>query len=207
MRRLLLALALWLLPAAAGAMEFRVVTQPNGLRVLMAQGQIVAGDADRLRAVLRQNPAIDEVWLHSGGGSGQQGEAMGRLLRERGLATRVPRGSRCASACADMFLGGMIRMVDADDAYGVHMFTFSRNDRLREAARAQIQQQGAEGAGEVMRGVEQASARVMATWQRYVLEMGVSPRFVDVATQTSADEIRWLTRRELSQLNVINVLD
>ena len=37
----------------AGAMDFSIFTLPQGLRVVIAKGEIVAGDAEHLRVVLQ----------------------------------------------------------------------------------------------------------------------------------------------------------
>ncbi len=122
------------LMSSAAALEFRTA-QVNGVgQVLLAQDcdeqdpknrcrpnetQVSEGDADRLNQLL-SSKRYDEVWLNSGGGNSDEGQRIGRVLRNHRMAVRIPKGSECASACTVAFLGGVIRTVDVGGHFLVH---------------------------------------------------------------------------------------
>lgn len=92
--------------------------------ILLAMGSIKPGESARLaNAIQRVGPRLAEIWLYSPGGTSVEGIKMGRLIRKKGLATRIPKGAMCFSACSMVFLGGVLRTVDAGGYYGVHMWT------------------------------------------------------------------------------------
>lgn len=62
--------------------------------------------------------AFPEVWLDSPGGNPFEGFKLGRLIRSLQLATVVPEGAFCASACTMAFLGGVQRRIEGP--YLVH---------------------------------------------------------------------------------------
>jgi hypothetical protein len=198
---------LLLLSGNVAAMTFRV-QDSSGKRILIAEGPINGGDESLFERVLnQQRGSIDEVWFNSPGGSTSAGYGIGRRIRAAGLAVRIPKGWTCASACADAFLGGVVRYIDADRAFGIHMGTWSRNEAYLNRAEAEVRTRGTAGAGAIIRNAEQMSAMEIATWTRYVMQMGASIRFVETATRTSVDSMLWLTRREAINLNIINVED
>ena len=77
------------------------------------------GDAARLAAALMAR-SYDEVWLSSGGGSLDEGIAVGEVFRRFQVTVRVPPGHSCVSACTVAFLGGVFRYVDPGATYEVH---------------------------------------------------------------------------------------
>jgi hypothetical protein len=122
----------------------RFDTAPRGIKVYIGTGEIVAGDADRLAALYHSaeggdrvsllnlpNPrlggmggspdiryAFPEVWLDSPGGDPFEGFRIGQVIRDLQLATVVPEGAFCASACTMAFLGGVERRIEGP--YLVH---------------------------------------------------------------------------------------
>ena len=123
-RRAALALAATLLAGSMGvvrAAELRPVPgDPGGAAcgggaTVALTGTIVAGDADRLRALLdgllppapaRPHGVRGWLSLDSPGGNLLEGIALADYLRESSIGTRVEEGARCASACAIAFMGG-----------------------------------------------------------------------------------------------------
>ncbi|MDA8249255.1 MAG: hypothetical protein M0Z28_08750 [Rhodospirillales bacterium] len=111
----------WAEVATTPHMHFAAV--PHGAaRIVLAWGGIGQGDAARFAEALRQAGPIDEVQFFSPGGLLDEGLQMGYTMRARGLAARVPRGARCASACNFAFMGGVIRSIDPGAQFEVHMF-------------------------------------------------------------------------------------
>ncbi len=108
----------------------RLDQAPRGIKVYIGQGRIDPGDADALlalysganggdRALGRSGrDAFPEVWLDSPGGDAYEGFRIGQLIRQLRLATVVPEGAFCASACTMAFLGGVERRIEGP--YLVH---------------------------------------------------------------------------------------
>ena len=169
-------------------------------------------DVAKLEALLVRE-RVDEILLNSGGGSESAGLAIGRLLRKHGLATRIPPGARCASACADAFLGGVIRRVDQGGRYGVHMPTGVNDTEYLEKVLTILvelrrkKEAGIDDARSVLQFFEQSGARMASRWAAFVIEMGASHRLVALGIAAPADEMTWLTRRQLLDFNVVNVAD
>lgn len=78
------------------------------------EGEIVPGDLAGLVDVLSAIDGFEEgFWdggtvllLNSPGGSYHEGIEIGRMVREKGIGTRVPAGAECYSACAIVFMHG-----------------------------------------------------------------------------------------------------
>lgn len=96
---------------------------PLGRRnALFAWGGIHEGDAARLEAAIAAAVPIEEVRLFSPGGDLEEGLEMGRVIHRHHLTTHVTHGMQCVSACNFVFLGGTVRIIDADAVFKVHMF-------------------------------------------------------------------------------------
>src|SRR3954462_4720594 len=98
--------------AATGPMKFTPLDN-HGTPVLLAEGQIDADVVARLQTALQQNKSIQEIWLRSPGGDARAGTEAGKLIRQTMIPTRIPEGWACFSACNFMFMGGVVRYVDA----------------------------------------------------------------------------------------------
>jgi hypothetical protein len=199
------------LPEASIALEF-IVKEYRGQRVLLLEGAIEENDSEQFENTLRQAGQIAEVLLDSPGGSERDGLAIGRLIRRRGLSTRILANARCESACADVFLGGVARRVEEGGHYGIHMATaMASKYAIKRAATSimkHIERNGKidyDGVREVIQEYEKDSAQAASRWAAYVLEMGASPRIVDEGTKVHATGIKHLTREELIDLNIVNV--
>ncbi|MEY4684444.1 MAG: hypothetical protein RLZ25_903 [Pseudomonadota bacterium] len=164
---------------------------------LMAQGQIQAGEAQRLKSELaiamHQPGGINEVLLNSPGGDSVESEKMGRLLRELGIPTRIASGAFCVSACSVAFLGGVFRTVEVGGTYSVHMFSnfanLNENAQLKNSVNA-------------LKKMEKESANYAADRYQYLLEMGISP---DVAKHGFSIESKEISCPPLPVLKHWNV--
>lgn len=149
-------------------MTFTVRERPRQDPVLLAEGAINADMIPRLRAALETFQG-GEIWLRSPGGDAEAGNQAGRLIRERGLSTRIPAGWACAGACAYTFLGGVGRIVEPGGLYIVQMFTFTADrEAVREVAR------GGEASADLLRNFALQSARLSTEDNDYLIRMGVS---------------------------------
>ncbi len=187
----------------AGALEFtqRMV---GAEQILSVTGPFLPGDEGRFVKAVEKAGRVDEVWLSSDGGSLFAGLAIGRALRKAGLATRIPAGAECASACAYAFIGGVFRTVDPKGRVGVHMTSRYVDPEVLAAITGIIQRYGPGGAREVIPYVEQWAARSAAAQAKYLVEMSVSLELMTPIVETHKREIHWLSRSELQRYNVVN---
>jgi hypothetical protein len=109
----------------AAAMDFSIKQLSDGDQFVLAKGEIVAGDAERLRVALRslgRNRYGDkEIALESGGGLVAEAFKMIALMDQEKVSTFVLSGAVCASACAQIvFLAGVHRIVADGGKLGMH---------------------------------------------------------------------------------------
>jgi hypothetical protein len=133
---------------AAECFHFTLLRKGNR-NVLLAWGGIADGDYARFREAIDLARPIEEVWLLSTGGDLTEGLEIGRLIRSRGLATRIPRGMACISACNFVFMGGVVRTIDTGGAFITHMFVNENWPRmvLAEVANAEKEAGGTQQGG------------------------------------------------------------
>lgn len=152
------------------SMTYRRQATPRGAAVI-AEGQIKAGEAARLKAQVQQAIAqpggIHEIWFNSPGGDSEEGQVMGRVIRGLGVPTRIRSGAFCVSACSVAFLGGVFRTVEAGGVYTVHMFSNFSGYESSQALQNTVKQ---------LQGLEQDAAQSAAERYQYLLEMGISPQ-------------------------------
>ena len=109
----------------ASALDFSHVAMPDGLRVVVARGKIVSGDAERLRTALRsadRDPYGNKsLALDSPGGLVDGALAIVAVMDKEKVTTIVPPGAQCASACAQIiFVSGAHRVVLDGGRLGMH---------------------------------------------------------------------------------------
>jgi hypothetical protein len=205
-------------------MDYRVSTV-RGKRVLIAEGQIRTGEAERLKAAIDRSGAIDEVWFNSPGGAAEEGLNMGRVLRAGGLFVRLPARYACASACSYAFLGGALRVAEPGSFYGVHMFTGTADDETmllavdalnekttslrtsltaQKKPKAEIDAAVAGATREFISFWEQRSAKLAALRARYLVEMSLSLEFMTDAFGQSASGVCFLSPAGLQRYNISN---
>jgi len=193
-------------------MEYNLLER-GGLRILEARGMIRNGETGRLRAAISRNSPFDELWLYSGGGSSQEGVEMGRLIRKRGLAVRIPRGAACFSACSMVFLGGALRAVDPGGYYGVHMWTrwgdIKRASSVVEFIRSLTEKNVPEDlivaeVSKLFQSIERRNAEYARQRANYLIEMSVSLRLMIPNVRTEAKDQYWLCPNEMRKYNVSN---
>ncbi len=164
----------------SGDMPSRLLFQQDGTQMTLT-GTILDGDAARFTEALARAPSTDTIRLHSPGGSVRDALAIGRALREAGIATTMQAGDICLSACPYIFAAGTTRTADADAAIGVHQHYFGENTVLPAfLAVSNIQR----GQGEVM---------------SYLDVMGIDPLVMQHALVTPPDEIYLLLPEELAR--------
>lgn len=89
----------------------------GGARITV-RGDLEFGTMRAVRSALDANRQVQFVQLESRGGRAAEGLALGRLLRDRGVATLVT--GECSSACVTAFAGGERRLIGAAARLGLH---------------------------------------------------------------------------------------
>ena len=156
-----------------------------------ADGTIAPGTGSALAAFLDSDRAatVSEIVLHSPGGSVTDAETMGRLIRDRGLSTRILPDGYCASSCPLVFAGGVERIADATSWIGVHQ-VFAPRDIT----------------GSLSDGMEEAQ-RVSAEAQTLLDGFGVDPRVWTHAMSTPKDKLYLFTPEELMDLKLATMVE
>jgi hypothetical protein len=151
----------------------------------LATGTITPGSAEVFAAeIAKRGDYVTTVVLNSPGGSVGDALAMGRLIRERKLATEVEAGKYCASSCPLMFAGGVERRAGAKAAIGVHqVFAMAQAN----APRDQMSE----------------AQRITARCQRYLAEMGIDLQVWVHAMETPKDRLFVFTPEELKSFKLV----
>lgn len=95
---------------------FRYDTERPGVLVLDGEIDVLAGS--RFDRALTRFQGIETVELSSPGGSAIVALGVAHRIRDKGLATAIPAGAECLSACAYLFFAGVART--AEGRLGVH---------------------------------------------------------------------------------------
>lgn len=179
-------------------MTFRLVTNGGDCADctwIAADGDIVFETGRTFEAFLKKENIQWSVLVrfNSGGGSLPGGVDLGRAIRKAKLRTAIGetvddpkvkgrstwKPGICASACAYAFLGGVSRTVDTGSLYGVHQF---HNPDVSS---------------------DQDVQTVVAVLGYYVVEMGIKPELLLVASSTHTNDIVWLEPEQMEALDVV----
>lgn len=163
-------------PNQAARMTFSL----NSNGEVRAEGTIEPGTADELRRALdKWGAKATTLVLQSPGGHVPDAIEMARLLRSRGMKTRVPDDAYCASSCPLVFAGGIDRIASAKAWIGVH------------------QVYAVEAAGGTVHDGMRDAQLVTARTQQMLDEFGVDARLWILAMQTPKEKLYFFTGREL----------
>lgn len=177
----------------------------GGYRCVNIFGPIEPGDDERFVSFLNQSeiPPRTDVYIHSSGGDVESALNIGRTIREGWLSTHVgqyvldqsgPSGpltqhlkprrfvaGSCMSSATLIFLGGRLRYLAEESKFGVHQFSF-KNPSGENIGRSQI-----------------LSSKIA----RFVSEMGIDARFLEISSSIESSGIRLISYSDLSNLNVV----
>jgi hypothetical protein len=168
----------WILLATTSAPAATITLRPGTTdrpNVVMVEGPLVAMDEDEFAAKTAPLPSAF-VAFSSDGGSLAAGLRIGEAIRRRGFSTIVPDGQRCASACAQAWLGGVERFIGTDGKIGFHAAYDSASD------------------GDTRIGNTVVSA--------YLAKIGLAYEAVVYITQTAPNEMKWLNMSEAAQRGI-----
>lgn len=102
--------------------------------VLFLTGEIKSGDSFEIRRAMRDQE-IQVIVTASPGGSLYEGLQIAAIVNDNSLATYLPEGLSCESACSMIFFGGETRLVLGE--LGVHQF-YSGADDAAAAGRKDV---------------------------------------------------------------------
>src|SRR3954454_7530818 len=174
------------LPQPDGAMAKAMTFELVGGGRLMATGTITPGISEAFAAeVGKRSDYIKTVVLNSPGGSVTDALAMGRLIREKKIATEVEAGKYCASSCPLVFAGGIERRAGDKAAIGVHQVA------------------AISSASAAPRDEMDVAQRISARCQRYLGDMGISLQVWVHAMETPHDRLFIFKPDELKSLNIV----
>jgi hypothetical protein len=166
-----------LLVFAAPANAATITVEPasgNTPAVVGVQGILRSEDIEEFRLKIR-NLSTALVAFESDGGHLLAGIRIGEMIRLRGLATLVPPGARCASACAIAWLGGVQRFMGDPALIGFHA----------------AYHEGATGIAE--------SGMGNAVLGAYLNSLGLSEGAIAYITMAAPNEMTWLTLQEAAK--------
>lgn len=107
------------LQARARAERYSFTTSDDGHDIRFA-GSIEHGSTAALLAYIETAPAARRILLESPGGNIYEARGLARLVRDRGLGTRVI--GTCSSACTTVFLAGATRDLGPAARLGFHSY-------------------------------------------------------------------------------------
>lgn len=124
MRISLIFLAICLTISAASAAEVTAFNSKDGKTRIDLVGDIVPGDANKLRAEIQKandaNRLVATIRLNSKGGNLIEGVEIADIVRKGRIATSVLSNSVCASACFIIYAAGSEKFASYQAQIGVH---------------------------------------------------------------------------------------
>ncbi len=159
---------------------------------LMLTGSIDIGSGERFAAeIAARGEYVQTVVLDSPGGSVTDALAIGRLIHEKGLATRVEAGALCASSCPVVFASGNTRRASPRAAIGVHqIYAAALSDDPQNALRV---------AGTAMSEAQSTTAAIIG----HLTMSGVDPALWLHALETPPDRLYYFTPEEMTSLKLV----
>lgn len=155
-------------------------------------GTIDPGSAERFAAeIAARGEYVQTVVLDSPGGSVTDALAIGALIQEKELTTRVSAGSLCASSCPIIFASGRTRIASREAAIGVH--------QIYAAALSGDPQSALRVAGTAMADAQSTTAEIIA----HISKSGVDPALWLHALSTPPDQLYYFSAEEMQTLRLV----
>ena len=174
------AAALIINAASANAATFGGYINNEGNAVITLDGDIIPGDSEtfynKAKQGNQQGYYISGIRLNSNGGAVSEGAKIAELIRTLKIATVVPNGKVCASACFIAFSAGTERWVSAKAYVGVH---------------GASNQDGQETTG---------SAATTVLMARLVKAYGASDSIIGKMVTTPPSQMVWLSTTDLESM-------
>jgi hypothetical protein len=152
----------------------------KGRVIVSLDGEIVGGDADKLTTIIKSANAgrhfVSSIRLNSPGGVIAEGVKLASIVRYGRIATVVPNGDKCASACFIVFAAGDPKYVSYGAFVGVHGASDEAGRETVEAGAATV------------------------SMARIVKDLGVPAPIIGKMVVTPPDQIVWLTPEDLRSM-------
>lgn len=163
---------------------------------LRLTGTFDLGSAARFASEIEaRGEYIGTVVLDSPGGSVVDALAIGSLIHEKGLDTKVVAGSLCASSCPIVFGSGVERRASQEAAIGVH--------QIYASALSGEQQNALRVAGSAMADAQSTTAQII----NHLTRAGVDPAMWLHALETPPDRMYYYTPEEMIGLKLVTVFE
>ncbi|KKB07721.1 hypothetical protein [Devosia chinhatensis] len=160
--------------------------------ILRLTGTIDPGASARFASEIEaRGEYVEAVQLDSPGGAVDDALAIGRLIREKQLSTRVEDGGLCASSCPIIFASGVQRMAGRQAAIGVH--------QIYAAALGGNSVDALSVAGVAMADAQSITAEIT----RHLSLSGVDPALWLHALETPPDRLYYFDAGEMETLNLV----
>ena len=159
---------------------------------LRLTGSIDIGSSERFAAeIAARGEYVETVVLDSPGGSVVDALAIGGLIHDKGLATRVAAGSLCASSCPIVFASGAERIASPQAAIGVH--------QIYAAALTGEPQNALRVAGTAMSDAQTTTGDIIS----HLTRTGVDPALWLHALETPPDRLYYFSPEEMTRLKLV----
>lgn len=177
--RLLVALFATAVCCSAHAAEFTRSDSKDGKTRVDLVGEIMPGDADKLRAIISSTNdtkrIVVTIRLNSPGGNLLEGVALSEIIKFGRISTSVLGEKTCASACFIAFAAGYEKFANYTARIGVHGVSDAKGEEVGDAT---------------------------VTMSRILKTLGVSSSILGKLVVTPPQEIMWLTTDDLRSMNV-----
>ncbi len=186
-------------PAAAAPMTIRterfdgIPDMLDAEATVYVDGEIDAPGVKRLRSTLAGLQGMPvTIQFNSTGGELSAAIAMGRLIRQSGVATGVGqagarrfdiRPGKCFGVCAMAYLGGRFRYFVKGSGYGVHRPAPPKKN-----------------GGDAL----EVGQKISALLAEYLREMDADPALLSLIATAAPDKLRVLSDSELQSLRIVN---
>jgi hypothetical protein len=171
-----------LLSSGTDAAELKKVDSKDKKTRIDLIGEIVEGDADKLKAMVKEaNDAqrvVVTIRLNSIGGNLLEGVKISDVVKFGRMATAVLSNSTCASACFIIFAAGQERYAHYAARVGVHGASNQEGQETTQSGAATV------------------------TMGRLVSSLGVPPGVIGKMVVTPPSEMVWLSVDDLRSMNV-----
>lgn len=170
-------LSVMLATNAAYPATFKSNLSKEGRVVISLDGEIAPGDAENLKAEIQKanqsGRPVSRIRLNSAGGNFLEGVKLAEAIRFARIATVVPKGAPCASACFLAFAAGSEKFASYSASVGVH------------------------GVSEPDGRETTAAKSATVSMARVSKELGVPDIIIGKMVVTPPDQIIWLNPNEL----------
>jgi hypothetical protein len=161
-------------------LEFTLQEDPEFGTLLMMNGAIEIGDADRFEAYLASLTETPElIAINSPGGIVDEALAVGRVIRAQDFHTTILPGTACLSSCPYVLAAGVERRVSLSGAVGLHQHYYETPGYMPVFL--------------AVEDIQRSQGETMA----YLIEMGVDPGVMVYGLNTPPNDIYVLVENEL----------